>query len=162
MALGIVRDYRVGRARQADAAGQRAGVDPGEPDLEVALHPVVEAALGAEIARDRGVLAHDAADRAFDVGFDVLGIGADVADVRESEGYDLPGVGGIGHHLLVAGHRGVEADFTDRTANVAEALAPYQSAVREDQNAGRPLGLCRRVGGVGHGALQVRFSGDVC
>src|SRR5690606_34931412 len=109
----IVRDHRVGRAANADAAGQRAGVDAGEADLALRLHPVDELALGAE-ARVRGdLLAHHAADGAFDLRLDVLRVGADVADVREGEGDDLRGIGRVGQDLLVAGHRGVEAHLAD-------------------------------------------------
>jgi alcohol dehydrogenase (cytochrome c) len=54
-------------------------------------------------------------------GFDVVLVGADIADMRESEGDDLPGIGGIGEDLVVAGHRGVEADFADGMAGGAEA-----------------------------------------
>ncbi len=81
---------------------------------------------------------------------DVFAVGADVADVREGEGDDLPGVGGIGHHLLVAGHRGVEADLAHRGADVAETAAPDDGAVGQNEDSRRILGLCRRAGGVGH------------
>ena len=43
----------------------------------------------------------------------ILGVGADVADVRIGERDDLAGVGGIGEDLLVAGHRGVEDHLAD-------------------------------------------------
>jgi hypothetical protein len=43
--------------------------------------------------------------------FNVLVIGADIADMREGEGDDLAEIGGIGEDFLVAGQRRVEADF---------------------------------------------------
>ena len=46
-------------------------------------------------------------------------------------------VAGVGHHLLIAGHRGVEAQLADRLALGAEAPAPDDPAVGEDDHAGR-------------------------
>ena len=71
---------------------------------------------------------------------DVLGVGADIADMREGEGDDLAGIGGIGHDLLIAGHRGVEADLADRCARGADAPAPEHRAVGENQTAVAPSG----------------------
>jgi hypothetical protein len=47
------------------------------------------------------------------VALDVLVVGADIADMREGEGDDLPGIGRVGQDFLIAGHRGVEADLAD-------------------------------------------------
>jgi hypothetical protein len=69
--------------------------------------------------------------------------------MREGEGDDLRRVAGIGHDLLIAGHRGVEADLADRLAFRAEAPAPDHAAVGQHQYAGRPVRR-RRVLGVGH------------
>ena len=68
------------------------------------------------------------------------------------------GIGGIGHHLLVAGHRGVEADLADRLALGAEALPQMMRAVRQNQYARRSLGRAVRSG-VGHlaGVLPVNW-----
>ena len=96
------------------------------------------------------VLADDAAQRPGIVRLEILVIGADIADVREGEGDDLGGVGGIGHHLLVAGHRGVEAELADRLALGSEPPAPDQAPVRQRQYARGPFRR-RRVDGVGHG-----------
>ena len=106
------------------------------------------------------LLPHHTADRAFDVQFNILGVGADVADVGKGERDDLRGVGGIGHHLLVAGHRGVEANLAHSLADRTEAFAPDDPAVGQYQYTGRSLRLRRRLGG-GHGALRVSVSGDV-
>ena len=73
-------------------------------------------------------------------GLDVLVVGADIADMREGEGDDLPGIGRIGEDLLVAGHRGVEADLADRLAGGAEADAFEHGAVGQHQE-GRGFGL---------------------
>ena len=73
---------------------------------------------------------------------DVLFVGTDVADVREGEGDDLPRVGGIGHHLLVSGHGGVEAQLADRLALGAEAPAPDRPAVGENDDSRRARPGC--------------------
>ena len=82
--------------------------------------------------------------------FDVLLVGPDIADVGEREGDDLPGIGGIGKDLLVAGHRGVEADFPDRVSARTEAGAFEHGAVGEHQDGGG--------GGLGPGGI-VLFRG---
>ena len=69
--------------------------------------------------------------------FDVFVVGADVADMRKGEGDELPGVGGIGEDLLIAGHRGVEADFADRLAFRAEAKSLQHGAVGKHEERGR-------------------------
>src|SRR5690606_32068328 len=73
---------------------------------------------------------------------------ADVADMGEGEGHDLPGIGGVGHDFLVAGHRGVEDQFGHGLARRAEALAVEERSVGQGQ-AGR--GSVRTHGGIGHG-----------
>ena len=133
MPLGIVRDHCVGRTVQPDAPGQRAGVDPGQADLALQFQPARECALAAEIGRRGHVFAHDAADRAFDaVAFHIFVVGADIADVRERERDDLPGIAGIGHHFLIAGHRGVEAHFTHRIANCTKPAPPGDMTIGEN------------------------------
>ncbi len=111
---------------------RRAEVDPPNPP---------RAACPPEAGRRGHILAHDAADRAVDLRFNVLVIRADIADMREGEGDDLPGVGGIGHHLLIAGHRGVEAHLAHRAADRAEALAPDHGAIRQNEDSRRAFGL---------------------
>ncbi len=98
--------------------------------------------------RVRHVLAHDAAEREGLVALDVLGIGADIADVREGEVDDLPRIGGIGHHLLIAGHGGVEAHLAHGIALGAESPAPDSRTIGENENAGGSFGSARE--GIGH------------
>ena len=69
-------------------------------------------------------------------GLDVLLVGADIADMREGEGDDLPGIGGIGQDLLVARHRGVEADLAGRLADRADAEALEHRAVGQHEQGG--------------------------
>ena len=63
--------------------------------------------------------------------FDVLVVGADVADVRVRQRDDLPAVAGVGQDFLVAGHRGVEHHFADRVAGGADRGADEGGSVRE-------------------------------
>ena len=76
-----MRDHAVGRAPRPDPPRQRARVDPGEPDPRVPLHPPIEPLDAAE-RRGRGhVLAHDHAQRMRRVRLDIVGVGADIADM---------------------------------------------------------------------------------
>ena len=86
--------------------------------------------VAAEAGRLGHVLAHDAAERERVGRLNILGVGADITDMRKGEGDDLAGVGRIGHHLLITGHRGVEADLADRLALRAEAAPPDRRSVR--------------------------------
>ena len=117
---------------------------PDEPDDAARAQPLVEMAGGAEVRRLGDVGAQDDAARArrrrHVDGLDVFVVGADVADMREGEGDDLPGIGRIGQDFLIAGHRGVEADLADRVAGGAEAETLQHGAVRQhQQRRGFPL-----------------------
>ncbi len=57
--------------------------------------------------------------------------------MREGEGDELPGIGGIGQDLLIAGHGGIEADLADRVAFGAEAKAFQHGPVGKHQERGR-------------------------
>ncbi|MGY4482600.1 hypothetical protein ACVWWR_001791 [Bradyrhizobium sp. LM3.2] len=113
--------------------------------------------LGGAVVRgigDRG--AQDHAARAGRRGhvhrLDVVVVGADVADMRKGEGDELAGIGGIGEDLLVAGHRGVEADLADGLAFGPETKAFEHRAVGKHQQRGRfvvrpggiVFGLCHK------------------
>src|SRR5262249_49142351 len=87
---------------------------------------------------------------------DVLVIGADVADMREGEGDDLPGIRGVSQDLLVSGDRGVEADFTDRLPRRAKPSPPKNRPVRQHQ--GR-VAVGRSRPFYGRGRLAHQLSG---
>ncbi|MGY4301907.1 hypothetical protein ACVWXN_010002 [Bradyrhizobium sp. i1.4.4] len=141
LAVPGMRDHGVGHALAADQRGQCAGVDAGQADDAAGLEPGVEM-LGGAVVRgigDRG--AQDHAARAGRRGhvhrLDVFLVGTDIADMREGEGDELAGIGGIGEDLLIAGHRGVEADFTDGMAFGAETEAFEHRAIGEHEERGR-------------------------
>ncbi len=140
-AVRRIDDDAVRHAFLADAGGQRARVDAGDADDAARLQPLVEAPRRAPIGRFGDVGLQDAAG---DAGtrrrvhrLDVFLVRADIADMREGEGDDLPGIGRVGQDLLVAGHRGVEADLARRLAFGADADALNDGAVVEDEEGGR-------------------------
>ena len=49
----------------------------------------------------------------YPVGFEVLPVHADIADVGRGEDDNLAGIGGIGEDFLVAGVRCIEDGFTE-------------------------------------------------
>ena len=132
-AVGRVDQDPLRRAQLADAAGERAGVDAADARKAHGREPGVEMLEGAEVGRIGDVGPQDEAARRGRDGLHVLLVGADVADMREGEGDDLGGVGGVGQNLLIARHRGVEADLSDRRALRTQAPTPIESAVGEDQ-----------------------------
>ena len=142
LAVRRMRDHRVRHALLADQRGQRAGIDAGDGDDAARFEPGVEV-LRRAIIRRRGdrraqhAAAHPAGGEA--ARLHVLVIGADIADMREGEGDDLPGIGRIGQDLLIAGHGGVEADLADGDAGCARALAFDDGAVGKHERRGRPL-----------------------
>jgi len=137
-------NHPVRRAARADAARERARIDARQADAGVLLHPEVEPFHAAEIARVGHILAHDHAERMGIVRLDIVGVRTDIADMREGEGDDLPGKARVGHDLLIAGHRGVEAHLAYRSPFRAKAPPPCDFAIGEHQNAG---GSFRRSAG---------------
>ena len=80
------------------------------------------------------------------------GLAADIADMREGEGDDLPGIGRVGQRLLIAGHAGVEAQLAHPALADARRspAAPKHGPVGQDERGGR---AGRRCIGVRHGLL---------
>jgi hypothetical protein len=61
----------------------------------------------------------------------VVGIGADIADVRIGEADDLPRVTGIGENFLIAGETGIENNFSATTGASARRASVKDSPVFE-------------------------------
>ena len=114
-ALRLVADGRLGHALFADAFRQRAGIDAGQADDAAFGEPCAEIISGAPVGRRGDGFAEDgAAGRICRFGrgfFLVVGICADISDMREGKEDDLRGVGGIGQDFLIAGDGGVEAQL---------------------------------------------------
>ena len=138
-----VRDHGIRHALAADQRRQRPGIDPRKADDAARLQPLIEMTRGAIIRRVGDGCAQDDTARPRRCrhvhGLDVFVVGADIADMRKSEGDELPGIRRIGENLLITGHRGIEADFADRIAFGAEAKAFQNGAVSQHQDRGRFL-----------------------
>ena len=82
----------------------------------------------------------------------VLGVHADVTDLRVGHHHDLTGVRRIGEDLLVAGQAGVEAHLADADGARAEGGAAEDGAVGEHEP--------RRGRGRAHGATTPRSTSN--
>ena len=150
----------------ADQRGQRAGIDAGEPDDAARLQPVVEMSGRAVIRRrGDGAVQDDAAGagpRRHVDALDVFFVGADIADMREGEGDDLPGIGRVGEDFLIAGHGGVEADLADRMAGRRRGRSLPARFRRPAPRARSPWARPKRRSGggfgLGHGLLVAYYS----
>ena len=114
---------------------------PQMPTMLRRLEPGVEMPAGAPVrGLGDGGMQDDAAHARGGGGVDRLGVvvvDADIADMGEGEGDDLPGIGRVGQDLLIARHRRVEADLARRLAGGAEAEALQHGAVGQNQQRSR-------------------------
>ena len=148
-----MRDHGVGHALVADQRGQRARIDAGETDDAARLQPFVEVLRRAIIRRRGDGRVQDDAARArrrrHVDGFDVVFVGADIADMREGEGDDLAGIGRVGEDFLIARHGGVEADLADRMSGRRRGRSLRKRCRRPATNSAVALGLGPMTGGGG-------------
>ncbi len=143
------------RPAVADAQGERAGVDAGKAGQALA-----SSSHACSVWVDRqldGSVTSCLTTRPSAAGIGrlhVARVGADIADMREGEGDDLPGVGRVGQRLLVACHPGVEAKLPHAAvARRAEAAPPEHGAVRQHEDGS---GTGRGGVGLGHGGARLR------
>jgi len=106
-------DATVLRALVTQQPGQPARIDIGDRHHAVGLQVFAEAQLRAPARRLARDFSQHQAGNVNAVRLAVFGVAADVADMRVSQRDDLLAVRGIGHDLLVAGHRRIENDFPD-------------------------------------------------
>ena len=125
------------RALLADRAGQAAGIDAADADAAAACHPDGQFLGRAPVRGQRRVPPHHHPGGDGVLRLVILGGDAGIADMGEGEGDDLAGIGGIGHDLLIAGHRGVEDQFGHHLSGGAEAPAVKDCAVCKHQASGR-------------------------
>src|SRR5260221_12291497 len=97
------------------------------------LQVAVERVEGAEAARPVALPADDERPHPGLLGLGVGVVDAVVALQRVGHADHLPGVGGVGEHLLVAGHSGVEDHLPLAQRIGAEGLAYERPAVLQDQ-----------------------------
>ena len=157
-AVRLVGNDPVRRSLVANEAGQAPCIDPVQPDDAVRFEPRIERLLGAVIGRfGRQVADHETARRRGGR-FEILVIGADIADMGKGERDDLRRVGRIGQDFLIAGNRRIETDLADCLAGRADPAAPKHRAVGEHQRR-VAVGRSRRRpsrGRIGHCGMSSR------
>ena len=117
------RDAAVLRALLAQDARQLARIDPGDRHDIVGFQVIRQRLRAAEVAhRHRKIAYHQTAGKHL-TRFHILGIHADVADMRACQRDDLLAVGRVGEDFLVTGHRGVEHHLADAAARSPDGNA---------------------------------------
>ncbi len=145
-----MHDDAVRRTAVADPLGERPGVDAGDGGQLMRAQPGIEMLGRAPVRGLRNVGGQHRAARRRRHGLDIFRIGAGIADMREGEGDDLPGVRGIGHDLLIAGHRGVEADLAPPPCLPAPRPRPLMTVPSaRTSSAGRLRGVVDRLAHAG-------------
>ena len=112
---------------------QGARVHPFDAHDAVLLHVGVQRLSGAPTAGHGAVFLDDETPDVGPVRFVVLGVDADVADLRIGHGDELTLVGRIGEDLLVSRHAGVEDDLPRRLSFTAEGAAGKRGPVRQGE-----------------------------
>ena len=114
--------------------GERARVDALRARNVPVLQIFLERVFRAPATRDLAQLLDDKAARVRGAAFGIGGIGSVIADKRISHRDDLPAIGGIGQHFLIAGHRSVEANFAHTRAGRAKRFTLENPAIFECKN----------------------------
>ena len=124
-------------------AGEAPGVDSADADATPARQPVRKRTGGPPVGRRCRIPLDDETFGHRVCGFFILGVDADVADMRKREDHDLPGIGRIGHDFLVACHCRVEAQLCHSRPGRAESLTPKNRSVGQGKAGGWGLGGVR-------------------
>ncbi len=128
--IGIsVRDRAHGDSGAANTLGNGTGIQPLNGHHLAFHEKLVERFRGAPVARQIASLADDETRWLKPVGFKIVFVDPVVSDERISKKDDLPGVAGVGQNLLIAGHAGVENNFTGRFSGVSERFSLVDRAV---------------------------------
>jgi hypothetical protein len=90
--------------------------------------------LGAPVTRERAQLFNDEPPHLGRFTLDVEEVGSVISDEWIGHGHDLASVGGIGKHLLIAGHCRVEAYFACLRSRRTKRLAPKNRSVFKCQD----------------------------
>jgi hypothetical protein len=129
----LARDHARHSAADPQPADEGPGVDPGQAHDAGLGEVVAERAGGREVAGDPAGLTDDEARHLQLSALDVRGVHPVVADLGRGHAEDLTAVGGVGEDLLVARHRGVEADLAGNGAAGTEGVADKDRAVLEGE-----------------------------
>ena len=140
-AVAIRYNDRVRHAVIADMGRQSAGIDATNTGNAACLQPPIEMPCRTPIGGGRDVrvnnnTAHTGGRRHIDR-LDVFLVRADIPDMREGEGHNLPGIGRVGQNFLVARHGRVETDFALRFRRSTDGLSLDHGPVRQHQKCGR-------------------------
>jgi len=81
------------------------------------------------VAGHRAIFSNDEAAHLYLPGFEVEPVDAIIANERICGNYNLSGVGGVGQHLLISGHAGVENDFAKGAMYVSTRIALIDGAI---------------------------------
>ena len=138
-AAAVVGDHAVLRPFLAQETDDLTRVDAGDARHPVQRQPSRQGRLRAVARRRRDGLVQHASARQRHRRFHVLVVDAGIADMGEREGHDLAGVGGVGQDLLVARHRGVEAELSRGPSLDADPLPAEDLSVRQHQETRVPV-----------------------
>ena len=84
------------RAKIANAAGQGARINAADAWQIIGFQPAIQITCRPPACRIRDGLANDQSQGCRGGGLEILIIGANIANMREGEGNDLPSIGWIG------------------------------------------------------------------
>ena len=111
-----------------------AGIDTLDADDVLRGQILLEGLATSPIAGGPTGFLHDEAGQPRLSRFHIFGVDAVVSDVRIRHCHHLPTIRGIGHNLLITGHRGVENHFPRRFAGSAEGSALKDGSIGEGEN----------------------------
>ena len=104
----------------------------------MALEELTERPLRAPARGDLEVLLDHEGRQERPRGLVILVGRPDDSDLGAGHGYDLPGIGRVGHDLLVAGETRIEAHLPDGNGTGAESRAAIDGAIGQRQGGGLP------------------------
>ena len=115
-------------------SGQRARIYIADRDDPVTRKVFRQTLFTAPVAQQHRKITDDQPGGHGCAGFFISGGAAGIADMRECEGHQLPGIRRVGENFLVTGHRGVEHHFTAGLTFCADAAAMKDGSVFQRQN----------------------------
>ena len=115
-------------------ASQRARIDAGQADNALFCEPGVKMVVCAPVGGRRdGLAKHGADSRAGRIGarfLMIFGVRADISDMREGKQHNLFRIRGVCEDFLIARHRCVETQFSDRHSCSARADSEEDRTIR--------------------------------
>jgi hypothetical protein len=131
--LAVTADHAIHGPHLTQVTHQGTGVQTADAHQLVGLHPALKGLFTAPVAGNWGQLAGNHATGMGAISFLIVSIHPGVTEFGIGEAHQLPGIGGVGQHLLVTGHAGVEHHLTDGGAAMAEADTGENRAIGKDE-----------------------------